>query len=111
MRRGACHEALQHDAHLSEADKRVVGEITDTLGGSIGSITSTAERQALEPRHLRNGLHWDDGGSHSIFCPHGALICIKSDLVPGCGALATIRQFFLFGLFCALLTDFSLTNY
>jgi hypothetical protein len=37
---------------------------------SIGSITSTAERQALlEPRHLRNGLHWDDGGSHSIFLP------------------------------------------
>src|SRR5262249_18834712 len=31
------------------------------------------------------------------------LIWIKSDLVPGCGALATIRQFCLFGLFCALL--------
>jgi hypothetical protein len=75
----------------------VVGEITDTLGGSI---TSAAERQALEPRHLRNGLHWDDGG-HSIFCPHGAhyLICIKSDLVPWvwrachCSAIFLIRTF------------------
>src|SRR5262249_4346008 len=59
---GACHEALQHDAHLSEADKGV--EVTDTRAGSI---TCAAERQALDPRHLRNGLHRDDGGSRSSF--------------------------------------------
>ena len=61
---GACHEALQHDAHLSKADKGV--EVTDTRGGSI---TCAAEHQALDPRHLRNGLHRDDGGSRSIFLP------------------------------------------
>ena len=61
---GACHEALQHDAHLSEADKGV--EVTDTRGGSI---TCAAEHQALDPRHLRNGLHRDDGGSRSSFLP------------------------------------------
>jgi len=61
---GACHEALQHDAHLSKADKGV--EVTDTRGGSI---TCAAEHQALDPRHLRNGLHRDDGGSRSSFLP------------------------------------------
>jgi hypothetical protein len=61
---GACHEALQHDAHLSEADKGV--EVTDTRGGSI---TCAAEHPALDPRHLRNGLHRDDGGSRSSFLP------------------------------------------
>jgi len=61
---GACHEALQHDAHLSEADKGV--EVTNTRGGSI---TCAAEHQALDPRHLRNGLHRDDGGSRSSFLP------------------------------------------
>jgi len=58
------HEALQHDAHLSKADKGV--EVTDTRGGSI---TCAAEHQALDPRHLRNGLHRDDGGSRSSFLP------------------------------------------
>ena len=61
---GACHEALQHDAHLSKADKGV--EVTDTRGGSI---TCAAEHQALDPRHLRNGLHRDDGQPQQFFAP------------------------------------------
>ena len=61
---GACHEALQHDAHLSEADKGV--EVTDTRGGSI---TCAAEHPALDPRHLRNGLHRDDGQPQQFFAP------------------------------------------
>ena len=41
-------------------------EVTDTRGGSI---TCAAEHQALDPRHLRNGLHRDDGQPQQFFAP------------------------------------------
>jgi hypothetical protein len=84
----------------------VVGEVTDTLGGSIGSMEyreyyvhggtpGTSSRATSATAFIGT-----TAAATAFFCPHSALICIKSDLVPwvwrAChySAIFLIRPFF-----------------
>ena len=61
---GACHEALQHDAPLSEADKGVEGEVTHKLDGKTTrhSIRATAATAFIGTT----------AAAAAVFCPHSA---------------------------------------
>src|SRR5262249_52777515 len=61
VQRGACHEALQHDAHRSEADKGVEGEVTDTLGGKTPGTRTSA-----------TAFIGTTAAAAAVFCPHAA---------------------------------------
>ena len=78
-----------------------------------GSLTAAGSGEEVVPASEYRALQNQVRGQAFKRLGHYLMICIKSDLIwsPGCGALATIRQFFLFGLFCALLTHLNLTNY
>ena len=56
----------------------MVGEVTDTLGGSIGSITSTGETPGTSSRATSaTAFIGTTAAATAFFCPHGALICIN----------------------------------